>query len=81
LEEKHIDFNTLTLNLSGNIMKNHKMLQLPIDNKLAHLLQVLIQQNEKIREYQNQKNENIIPWRASYENETFIIRFPRIAKY
>ena len=59
LEEKHIDFNTLTLNLSGNIMKNHKMLQLPIDNKLANLLQVLIQQNNKIREYQNQKNENI----------------------
>ena len=59
LAEKHIDFNTLTLNLSGNIMKNHKMLQLPIDNKLAHLLRVLIQHNDKIREYQNQKNENI----------------------
>lgn len=59
LEEKHIDINTLILNLSGNIMKNHKMLQLPIDNKLAHLLRVLIQHNDKIREYQNQKNENI----------------------
>lgn len=59
LEEKHIDFGTLTLNLSGNIMKNHKLLQLPINEKLAHLLQVLIQQNDKIRDYHNQMNENI----------------------
>ena len=59
LEEKHIDFHTLTLNLSGNIMKNHKLLQLPINEKLSHLLQVLIQQNNKIRDYHKEKNENI----------------------
>ncbi|MGI2326415.1 tyrosine-type recombinase/integrase [Planococcus sp. YIM B11945] len=56
LEEKHIDFDTLTLNLDGSILKNHKMLQLPIDEQMAKLYKVLIQQNEKIRARYNQKN-------------------------
>lgn len=59
MEEKHLCFDTLTLNLDGSILKNHKMLQLPIDKKLAHLLKVLLEQNEKVKRYYNQKNKNV----------------------
>lgn len=45
LEEKHIDFETNTLNLTGYIMKNHDVLKLPIDEELAAYLKRLIQQN------------------------------------
>ncbi|MGE7091101.1 hypothetical protein ACQKII_06485 [Lysinibacillus sp. NPDC048646] len=33
LEEKHIDFDEKTLVLEGEILKNHKLLKLPIDNQ------------------------------------------------
>ncbi len=56
LEEKHIDFENLTLNLDGSILKNHKFLKLPIDEQLANLLQVLIQQNNKIKHLYSQNN-------------------------
>ncbi|PKH11468.1 site-specific integrase [Planomicrobium sp. MB-3u-38] len=56
LEERHIDFENLTLSLDGSILKNHKMLQLPIDEQTAELLRVLIQQNKKIRKRYSKKN-------------------------
>ncbi|WP_342543308.1 site-specific integrase [Paenisporosarcina sp. FSL H8-0542] len=57
LEERHIDFENMMLNLDGAILKNHKMLQLPIDNQMAQLFRVLIDQNEKIRRRYSQRNK------------------------
>lgn len=57
LEERHIDFENMMLNLDGAILKNHKMLQLPIDNQMAQLFRVLIDQNKKIRSSYNQRNK------------------------
>lgn len=59
LEERHIDFGNMILNLDGSILKNHKMLQLPIDEQMAHLFRVLINQNKKIRSSFNQRNNFI----------------------
>ncbi|QTD42801.1 site-specific integrase [Sporosarcina sp. Te-1] len=60
LKERHVDYENLTLNLDGSILKNHKFLKLPIDQELADLFKVLIKQNKKIRSYYNTKNTNII---------------------
>lgn len=57
LEEKHIDFDNLSLNLDGSILKNHKLLQLPIDEQMASLYKVLIEQNAKIRKRYNKSND------------------------
>lgn len=57
LEERHIDFEKLTLNLDGSILKNHKLLHLPIDHQTMKLLQVLIEQNGKIRKRYSMKND------------------------
>lgn len=59
LKERHIDFENLYLNLDGAIVKNHKFLRLPLDEELAELLKVLINQNKLIREYYNLENTNI----------------------
>jgi site-specific recombinase XerD len=59
LEQKHIDFNNKILNLDGAILKNHQLLKLPIDDEVIKLLKVLITQNNKIRNYYNEKNEFI----------------------
>lgn len=56
LEERHIDFENLSLNLDGSILKNHKILQLPIDEPIAQLFRLLIKQNDKIRKRYNQRN-------------------------
>lgn len=59
LEEKHIDFNNQVLYLTGDIMKSHKALKLPLDDDMCSLLQQLIELNQEMRrEYQN-KNTNI----------------------
>lgn len=60
LKERHIDYENLSLNLDGSILKNHKFLKLPIDQELADLYQVLIKQNDKIRNYYKTENTNII---------------------
>ena len=60
LKERHIDYENLSLNLDGSILKNHKFLKLPIDQELADLYQVLIKQNNKIRSYYKTENTNII---------------------
>lgn len=59
LEEKHIDFNEMVLNLDGAILKNHNFLKLPIDEQLANLFQVLIKQNNIIRKQHNHQNQFI----------------------
>lgn len=59
LEERHIDFKTNTLVLSGDIMKNHKFLKLPIDEELVELLQRLIKQNDIIRKHYKEKNQYV----------------------
>lgn len=59
LEEKHIDLEEGLLKLDGDILKNHKLLKLPIDNQLLQLFKVLIHQNNKIRNHYGEKNENI----------------------
>ncbi|MEK5147985.1 site-specific integrase [Psychrobacillus sp. FSL K6-4615] len=60
LKERHIDYDNLSLNLDGSILKNHKFLKLPIDQELADFFKVLINQNDKIRSYYNTENTNII---------------------
>lgn len=57
LEEKHIDFNNMIINIDGTILKNHQLLKLPLDNQLLKLLQILIQQNQKIRSHYNENNK------------------------
>lgn len=59
LQEKHIDFNEMVLNLDGSILKNHNFLKLPIDEQMVKLLQILIMQNEKVRNHHNQENDFI----------------------
>lgn len=59
LEEKHIDFETNTLNLTGDIMKNHDILRLPIDNELSDYLKRLIEQNNIIRKHYKKRNKII----------------------
>lgn len=59
LQEKHIDFNEMVLNLDGSVLKNHNFLKLPIDEQMVNLFQILIQQNEKVRNHFNRNNDNI----------------------
>ncbi|MBD7962534.1 tyrosine-type recombinase/integrase [Fictibacillus norfolkensis] len=56
LQERHIDFENKQLCMDGTILKNHKLLKLPLDDELLHLLKVLMNQNNKIRTYYGQKN-------------------------
>lgn len=59
LREKHIAFSEKILYLDGEVMKNHKKLALPIDEQLSDLTQLLIKQNNKIREHNNKNNDYI----------------------
>ncbi|MBM7691133.1 integrase [Peribacillus deserti] len=56
LQERHIDFENKLLCMDGTILKNHKILKLPLDDELLHLLRVLINQNNKIRSYYGEQN-------------------------
>lgn len=56
IEEKHIDIDNRIFTLDGSILKNHKLLQLPINENLTQLLQVLMQQNDNIRKKHKQSN-------------------------
>lgn len=60
LEEKHVDFETYTLNLTGDIMKNHDVLKIPIDEELATYLKRLIHQNNIIRKHYKKRNKLIL---------------------
>lgn len=57
LEERHIDFKTNSLLLTGDIMKNHDVLKLPFDDELATYLKRLIAQNNIIRKHYKKRNE------------------------
>lgn len=59
LEEKHIDLNTNTLLLTGDIMKNHDILKLPFDEELANYFKRLIEQNNVIRKHYKKRNRII----------------------
>lgn len=59
LRESHIDFETMTLNLDGAILKNRSFLQLPFDNQISDLLKQLIEQNNKIRRKYKKRNNRI----------------------
>jgi len=59
LEEKHIDFETNSLLLTGDIMKNHEVLKLPFDDELAIYLKRLIAQNDIIRKHYKKRNRVI----------------------
>lgn len=56
LQEKHLDFENKLLCMDGTILKNHKVLKLPLDDELIHLMKILIMQNNKIRSYYGQVN-------------------------
>ena len=56
IEEKHIDIDNRMFTLDGSILKNHKLLRLPINENLTQLLQVLMQQNDNIRKKHKQSN-------------------------
>lgn len=57
IQESHIDFEDKTLCLTGDIMKNHKILKLPLDDQLLELYKILIEQNQKVRRHYKQKND------------------------
>jgi len=57
MKESHIDFDNLELNLDGTVMKNHKGLILPIDEQIAYLLKILINQNNIIRNEYKESND------------------------
>lgn len=59
LRESHIDLESKCLRLSGDIMKNHSMLILPIDNRLARLFKVLLEQNAKVRRDKRVNNDYV----------------------
>lgn len=57
MTESQIDFDTNKLLLSGEVMKNHQGLILPFDKQIRYFLEVLINQNKKIREEYKEDNE------------------------
>ncbi|MFC1287822.1 tyrosine-type recombinase/integrase [Bacillus paralicheniformis] len=57
LEESHIDFESDTLNLSGDIIKNRQPIILPFDEMLHRMLSILIKYNRAIKREYGQKNE------------------------
>lgn len=59
LQEKHVDFEEMALNLDGAILKNHNFLKLPIDEQMVNLFKLLISQNSKVRKHYNQQNNFI----------------------
>lgn len=59
LRERHIDFESLSLNLDGSTLKNHKFLKLPLDEELCEMLKMLLKLNEGIRSYYGTDNHNV----------------------
>lgn len=59
LRERHIDFESLCLNLDGSTLKNHKFLKLPLDEELCEMLKMLLKLNEGIRSYYGTENHNV----------------------
>lgn len=59
LRKRHIDFESLCLNLDGSTLKNHKFLKLPLDDELAEMLKMLLKLNNGIRSYYGTDNHNV----------------------
>lgn len=59
LEERHVDLDNQCLNLTPDIMKNHKPLKMPINQQICQMISVLIQSNRKIREHTGDNNRSI----------------------
>lgn len=59
LRTSHVDLKSKCLRIGGDIIKNYEAIILPFDDRLARLFEVLIAQNEKIRQEQNVKNDYI----------------------
>ena len=59
IQEKHINFDEMVVNLDGAILKNHEFLKLPFDEQMVNLLRILIKQNNKIRRKNNEHNQFI----------------------
>lgn len=59
LQEKHFDPVERCLNLSPDIMKNHKALKMPISDQLCEVLSVLISVNKRIRQHTKEQNSFI----------------------
>lgn len=57
MSESHVDLVNLRLVLDGKLIKNRKGLILPIDDQMAYLLNVLMQQNELIRNEYKKYND------------------------
>lgn len=56
LEAHHIDLSQKLLKVGGSLLKNHQQMFLPINDKLAQMLAVLIQQNEQIKRHYGVRN-------------------------
>ena len=59
LEVHHIDLPQKLLKVGGSLLKNHQQMFLPIDDKLAQMLALLIQQNEQIKRHYGASNSLI----------------------
>lgn len=59
LKEENISFNEKALVLSGEIMKNGRVLKLPLDDELLMLLDRLIKQNHEVRKRYKEKNDYV----------------------
>lgn len=59
MRESHIDFEEQQLVLDGQVMKNRNGLILPIDDQLTYLLQILIKQNQIIRDEYKKDNDSL----------------------
>lgn len=83
LESRHMDLDNRLLLLDGNIMKNHKALKIPINNKICNMLKILMQQNDKIRNHFNVVNDYVfINQRGnSIKNQSTNAITKQLAKY
>lgn len=56
LKTEHIDLSGKLLKVGGSLLKNHQQMFLPIDDRLAQMLAILIQQNDAVRRYYGVNN-------------------------
>lgn len=59
LRERHIDLDSKTIDMDGAVLKNRDTLKLPIDDRLADMLRVLIEKNKQVRRKYNTRNSYV----------------------
>src|SRR5699024_8925026 len=59
LRNKHFDFDNMEINLDGSIQKGRSLLRLPMDGQLSDHVQLLIEKNNKVRDFYGKKNDFI----------------------